>query len=84
MAACQRHVNVRFDDELARAMLLLADGTRDRAAMLDSLREMFESGEVSAGDEGGGAAGRDETVRTLPSKLDEALAFAAEHALLVS
>jgi SAM-dependent methyltransferase len=84
MVACQRHVNVRFDDELARAMLLLADGTRDRAAMLDSLREMFESGEVSAGDEGGGAAGRDETVRTLPSKLDEALAFAAEHALLVS
>jgi Predicted methyltransferase regulatory domain/Methyltransferase domain len=40
-----RHTSVRIDDELGRRLVLLLDGTRDRAGLLDELRAFLrESG----------------------------------------
>ena len=42
-----RHESVRLEDDLVRRLLLLLDGTRDRAALLNELRRMIASGEAS-------------------------------------
>jgi methyltransferase-like protein/SAM-dependent methyltransferase len=40
-----RHEGIRLEDDLVRRLLLLLDGTRDRAALITEIRHMAESGE---------------------------------------
>ncbi len=44
-----RHASISVDDEAARHLLLMLDGTRDRKQLLAEIRERLDAGEVTAG-----------------------------------
>ena len=66
------HENVLLD-ELQFYVLSRLDGRNSRAALLDSLREAIDRGELKADEDG----------QSLPEALDATLAFFARNALLV-
>jgi hypothetical protein len=80
-----RHFNIRVDDPLSRQLLQLLDGTRDRAALLDALLELVESGTAAI------ETSVDETVREsakirafLAADINRKLGELAEMALLLA
>jgi methyltransferase-like protein len=44
-----RHASIALEDEAARQLLLMLDGTRDRRQLLSDIRSQLASGEVTAG-----------------------------------
>lgn len=75
-----RHATIRLEDDLVRRLLLLLDGTRDRAALLNELRRMIESNEVSI-ETGNSDDPRDEQ-ENLSAGLERSLNSLARLALL--
>ncbi|HKW97760.1 MAG TPA: class I SAM-dependent methyltransferase [Bryobacteraceae bacterium] len=43
-----RHASVKVEDEGARQLLLLLDGTRDRSQLLDTLRELLHAPDIAS------------------------------------
>ena len=69
-----RHRSIRIEDDLARRLLTLLDGTRDRAALLDEVRGWREPG-----------MGEDDGVELPPEgELPEALEAALERLVALS
>jgi methyltransferase-like protein/2-polyprenyl-3-methyl-5-hydroxy-6-metoxy-1,4-benzoquinol methylase len=80
-----RHFNIRVEDPLSRQLLHLLDGTRDRAALLDEVMELVESG-MAGIERGDGEAMREpkEIRAYLTAEINRKLDELAEMALLVA
>jgi methyltransferase-like protein/trans-aconitate methyltransferase len=80
-----RHFNIQVEDPLSRQLLQLLDGTRDRAALVDEVMELVESG-TAAVEAGRGEAMRESTeIRAfLTAEINRRLDELAEMALLMA
>jgi len=67
------HNNIKLEDDLGRELLLLLDGTRDRAALFEELRSRIEASTAEA----------EKFLQTLPEQLDEKLCTLARLGLLL-
>ena len=79
-----RHQPLRIEDSLSRQLVLLLDGTRDRAALLEELGELVKSGAVPVINDGKPAADIHEALGYLRDGLDTNLAKLARLAVLVA
>ncbi len=77
-----RHQSVRMEDQLGRQLLVLLDGTRDRASLLNNLAESVCSGSVVLEREGAAVRDPEAARRILDGQLDPSLAGMARCALL--
>jgi SAM-dependent methyltransferase len=84
LVTTQSHANVEIKDALGRSLLLLLDGTRDRAALLAELSARVRSGDISVGDGAAGAPTPQQLLDALPSGLERSLEGLANSALLVA
>ena len=82
--ATLRHMGLRLQGPLERGLLKLLDGTRDRAALLDSLAGLLESGEVTWDQVGAPAEDPHERRRGLEEGLERNLVRLGTLALLVA
>jgi methyltransferase-like protein len=82
--ATLRHTHLHVAGPLERALLMLLDGTRNRAALLNDLAVRVESGQVPLEREGAPARGRHEIPRVLEEGLEPNLARLGRLALLVA
>ncbi len=64
--------------------MLLLDGTRDRAALVEDLAALVASGEVALERDGGPVHDRQKAVKILADELEPALVKLARLALLVA
>jgi methyltransferase-like protein/SAM-dependent methyltransferase len=78
-----RHDNVNMDDELARRLILLLDGTRDRAAITDNLVALMESGEVEMEENSGQVTDKERAHRIIADALEKRFDQLARLSLLV-
>ena len=84
LVTAQSHANVDIKDALGRTLLLLLDGTRDRAALLAELSARIRSGEISVGDGAAGAPAPEQFLEALPAGLERSLEGLANSTLLVA
>ena len=84
LVTAQSHANVDIKDALGRGLLLLLDGTRDRAALLAELSARIRSGEISVGDGAAGAPTSEQLLEALPAGLERSLEGLANSTLLVA
>jgi SAM-dependent methyltransferase len=80
----QRHTAVELTDELSQRLLVLMDGSRDRAALLAALSDAAEAGAAPAAWRGHGLATSADLARMIEERLDANLALAARLCLLVA
>jgi hypothetical protein len=79
----QRHTSVELTDHLSRKLLMLLDGSRDRAALTAALSDAAEAGEAPGAWTANGSAAHDDLARMVESQLDANLALIARLCLLV-
>jgi SAM-dependent methyltransferase len=79
----RRHTVVEIEDKLARALLLLLDGTRDRAALVARLTELATSGAAPLVDGGRPVTDSTRAAQLLARGLEPNLARLGRLALLV-
>jgi hypothetical protein len=79
----QRHTVVELTDELSRRLVMLLDGSRDRAALLDALADAAAAGSAPAAWHGNGPATRLDLALMIDQRLDANLAHVARLCLLV-
>ena len=72
------HESLRLDDEIARQLLLLPDGTRDRSALLLELRRVIESNSKYTGSE------REAMLKGLAADLEKKLVELGKFGLLLA
>ncbi|HAF13957.1 MAG TPA: hypothetical protein DHU55_02310 [Blastocatellia bacterium] len=72
------HKSIRLEDELARQLLSLLDGSRDRDSLVQELRRIIDSNSKVNNSE------KDLLLATLPSKLEEKLAELGKLGLLLA
>ncbi len=78
-----RHAGLRVEDTLGQRLLVLLDGTRDRAALLKELMDLLETEKAKRVREGKPTDDIQQVVRNLPEQLEKNLAELARLALLV-
>ncbi|MEW5979697.1 MAG: class I SAM-dependent methyltransferase [Acidobacteriota bacterium] len=78
------HTTLDIQDTLAQALLLLLDGTHDRAAIVDELCRLIESGKASLKQGGQAVRGEADTRRLIVEQLEGALSNIARIPLLVA
>ena len=78
MVATLLHESLRLDDEIARQLLLLLDGTRDRSALLLELRRVIESNSKYTGTE------REAMLKGLAADLEKKLVELGKFGLLLA
>lgn len=78
------HNNIKLEDELGRQLLLLLDGTRDRAALLRELQLIVESDFASKSNDAETGAAKEDCLQMLPQELDEKLRLLGELGLLLA
>lgn len=78
-----RHYNVTIDNEFARHLLPLLDGSRDRNALLDALMVLVELGTLRVEDQQGTPVHSSTVKQFLALELDRQLHELARHALLI-
>jgi methyltransferase-like protein len=78
----QRHQGVHLDP-VARELVRLLDGTRDRPALIEHLSEMVEKGMLVVKEEGNSSANAEKTKADMSEAVEEGLAKLAANALLV-
>ncbi|HZH34154.1 MAG TPA: class I SAM-dependent methyltransferase [Pyrinomonadaceae bacterium] len=76
------YTNIKLENSLMRALLILLDGTRDREALLAELAAKIEAGELPS--EGEETGDRELYLRELPDFLEYNLSLMARSALLIS
>jgi hypothetical protein len=79
----QRHTAVELTDELSQKLLVLMDGSRDRAALLEALTDAAEAGAAPAAWHGNAPATRLDLARMIEERLDANLSLATRLCLLV-
>ncbi len=78
-----RHYSIAVEDPLGRHLLQLLDGSRDRAALLNDLGALVESGVVSVQKDGEPVTDPREVQTLLATELEQNLVKVAQLALLV-
>ncbi|PYS30270.1 MAG: hypothetical protein DMF75_16195 [Acidobacteria bacterium] len=78
VVATLRHESLRLDDEIARQLLLLLDGTRDRSALVQELRRVIDSNAKIPDTE------REAMLKGLATDLEEKLVELGKFGLLLS
>ena len=78
-----RHHNIRIEDALDRRLLMLLDGSRDRAALVDEFVKLAESGVATVESKGGARPKGAELREFLAAEVERRLAELASNALLV-
>lgn len=78
------HNNIKLEDDLGRQLLLLLDGTRDRAALLQELRMTIESEFEAGTPDAETSKTKEEFLRNLPQELEEKLSLLARLGLLLA
>jgi methyltransferase-like protein len=78
-----RHTTLRIEDSLGRHLVMLLDGTRDRAALLEDLGELVQCGAATLSHEGKPLCDVQEALKYLPSGLEASLTGLARSAVLV-
>ncbi|HEV2765125.1 MAG TPA: class I SAM-dependent methyltransferase [Pyrinomonadaceae bacterium] len=78
-----RHTTIRMDDPLARHLLTLLDGNRDRPALLDALLALAHTGALQLQDQGQPLNDPARLQTLLCERIEENLTNLARHALLV-
>lgn len=81
--ASMRHGILKIEDDLGRRLVMLLDGTRDRAVLLGELSGLVKSGATVVCHEGKPVADMQESLQRLAGGLDANLAGLARMALLV-
>jgi len=79
-----RHTTLRIDDVLGRHLLMLLDGTRDRAMLLNDLGKFVVSGGTTISHEGKPVRDVEEILRCLADGLEEKLVSLARSAVLIA
>ena len=79
-----RHTAMKIDDKLGRQLVLLLDGTYDRAALLNDLSEFVKSGSVVVCHEGQPIHDIQEALKYLADELEANLTSLARSAVLVA
>jgi methyltransferase-like protein len=79
-----RHHTLRIEDTLGRHLVMLLDGTRDRATLLKDLGELVESGAATLTHEGKSVSDVQEALQYLASGLEANLTSLARSAMLVA
>jgi methyltransferase-like protein/protein-L-isoaspartate O-methyltransferase len=79
-----RHYNVPLEDPLGRFLLGILDGSRDRAALLEELVALVESGGLSIEGEAGSVREVQKIRELLAAEIERQLVDLAERALLVA
>ena len=79
-----RHAMIRVEGSLERHLLMLLDGTRDRAALLNELAGLVKSGAVTMGQDGASVPDREKALQILSQGLEPNLEKLARLALLVA
>ncbi len=79
-----RHMTLRIDDALGRHLLMLLDGTRDRAMLVEDLAELVTSGGAAISHEGKPVRDMEEILRRLADGLEERLVSLARAAVLIA
>lgn len=78
------HNNIKLEDDLGRQLLLLLDGTRNRAELLEELRTIIASGFGTGSDDAQTADRKQNFLRTLPEELEEKLGLLGRLGLLLA
>lgn len=78
------HTTLEITDPLARQLVLLLDGTRDRAALVQGLLPLIDSGEATVKVEGQPVTDRIAARRLMEEQLEEALRNIARIPLLIA
>src|SRR5215510_1711786 len=79
-----RHTSVQVMDSIGRHLLMLLDGTRDKADLLRELSKLVESGEIKIRREGHEDTEVHQAASILANELEQNLAKVARLALLVA
>jgi methyltransferase-like protein len=77
------HTTLEIADPLARRLVLLLDGTRDRAALIEGLLPLIDSGEATVKIDNQPVTDRTEARRLMVDQLEEALNNVARIPLLI-
>ena len=80
----QRHTAVELTDELSRRLVVLMDGSRDRAALLAALSDAADAGVAPAAWHANAPATHDDLSRMIEERLDANLALTARLCLLIA
>jgi methyltransferase-like protein len=84
VVATLRHHTLRIEDEVGRHLVMLLDGTRDRAALLRDLGAMVQSGAATFMHEGRAVTDAREALRHLADGLESYLTGLARSAVLIA
>jgi methyltransferase-like protein len=79
-----RHHTLRIEDSLGRHLVMLLDGTRDRATLLKDLGELVQSGAATLTHEGKSVSDVQEALKYLARGLEANLTGLARSAVLVA
>jgi hypothetical protein len=82
--ATLRHSTFRLEDEVGRHLVRLLDGTRDRAALLQDLGELVQSGAATFMHERKPVTDTQEALRHLANGLESYLMGLARSAVLIA
>lgn len=82
--ATLRHQTLRIDDDLSRHLVLLLDGTRDRATLLHDLGALVHSGAATLSREGKPVSDLQAALQHLADELEANLTSLARLAMLVA
>lgn len=82
--ATLRHTTLRLDDGMARLLVSLLDGTRDRTALLGELSARAKSGDLPIGRDGRPFSDVEEFLRGLPDGIERNLTELARAGVLVA
>ncbi len=84
MVATLRHTSLRVEGSLTRHVLLLLDGTRNRAALLAGLAALVQSGVTTVHRDGVPVSNKQKAIEVLTEELGVRLTRVAHLALLVA
>src|SRR5262249_17290873 len=84
VVATLRHQTLRIDDNLSRHLVMLLDGTRDRATLVHDLGALVQSGAAPLIREGKPVSDPQEALQHLADELEANLATLARLAMLVA
>lgn len=84
VVATLRHVSVNVEDMIGQQLLLLLDGTRDRAALLDELAAFVKSSVAAKQQRGEAVVDLQKALDELSNELDQNLAKLARLGLLIA
>ncbi|MDQ3831822.1 MAG: hypothetical protein M3361_21520, partial [Candidatus Tectomicrobia bacterium] len=84
VASTLRHQTLRIEDNLSRRLVMLLDGTRDRATLLQDLGALVQSGAATVSHEGEPVNDLQEALQHLADGLEANLTSLARLAMLVA